>query len=44
MFCLSDYPSVCLYSINVKMAEPIGPKFCVGFHMTPGKVYGREAT
>ena len=22
------------------MAEPIGPKFCVGPHMTPGKVYG----
>ena len=36
-FCLS----VCkLYPINPKTAEPIGPKFCVGPHMTPGKVYG----
>ena len=32
--------SVCFYSINVKTAEPIGPKFCVGPHMTPGRVYG----
>ena len=24
-----------MYSINVKTAEPIGPKFCVGPHMTP---------
>ena len=30
---------VCLYPTNVKTAEPIGPKFCVGPHMTPGKVY-----
>jgi len=30
--------SVCLYLINVKTAELIGPKFCVGPHMTPGKV------
>ena len=35
-----DCLSVCLYSINVKMTELIGPKFCVGLHMTPGKVYG----
>jgi len=33
------YRSVCLYPINVKTAEPIGPKFCVGPHVTPGKVY-----
>ena len=26
--------SVCLYLINVKTAEPIGPKFCLGPHMT----------
>ena len=26
--------SVCLSPINVKTAEPIGPKFCVGPHMT----------
>ena len=29
---------ICLNPINVKTAEPIGPKFCVGPHMTPGKV------
>ena len=29
-----------LYAINVKTAEPIGSEFCVGPHMTPGKVYG----
>ena len=29
---------VCLYPINVKTAEPIGSKFCVGLHMYPGKV------
>ena len=26
--------------INAKTAKPIGPKLCVGPHMTPGKVYG----
>ena len=31
---------VCLCPINVKKAESIGPKFCVGHHMTRGKVYG----
>ena len=31
--------SVCLYPINVKTAEPIGPKFFVGHHVTTGKVY-----
>ena len=36
--------SVCLlmfflYSINVKTAEPIGPKLCVGPRMTLRKVY-----
>jgi len=30
---------VCLYPINVKTAEPIGPKFFVGPLGTPGKVY-----
>ena len=30
--------SVRLYPINVKTAEPICPKFCVGPPMTPGKV------
>ena len=33
-------PYVCLYPINAKTAEPIGPKFCVGPHMTLGNVYG----
>jgi hypothetical protein len=32
--------SVCLYPINVKTAGPIGPNFCVGPHLTPGRVYG----
>ena len=32
---------VCLYPINAKTAEPIGPKFCVGHHVTPGKVYSQ---
>ena len=27
------------YPINVKTAEPIGPKFFVGLHGTTGKVY-----
>ena len=38
-FGLSVCLSVCLYPINVKTAEPIGPKFFVGHHMTTGKVY-----
>ena len=29
---------VCLYPINVKTAEPIGPKFFVGHLGTPGMV------
>jgi len=36
--CLSVCLSVCLYPINVKTAEPIGPKFFVGHHVTTGKV------
>ena len=32
--------SVCLFTINVKTAEPIGLKSFVGPHTTPGKVYG----
>ena len=33
--------SVCLYPINIKTAEPIGPKFGLFAepHMTPGEVY-----
>ena len=38
-FGLSVCLSVCLYSINVKTAEPIGPKNFVGSRVTPGKVY-----
>ena len=30
--------SVILNKINVKTAEPIGPKFCMGPYMTPRKV------
>ena len=29
---------VCLYLKNVKTVEPIGPKFFVVTHMTPGKI------
>ena len=36
--CLSD----CLYPINVKTAEPIGPKFFVGHLGTPRKVYEKS--
>jgi len=38
--CQSVCLFVCLYPINVKTAEPIGSEFCVGPHMTLGKVYG----
>ena len=31
---------LCLYPINVKTAEPIGPKICEATHITQGKVYG----
>ena len=34
--CQTVCLGVCLYSINVKTAEPIGPKVCVGPYMTPG--------
>ena len=41
--CLSVWVSaclfVCLYPINVKTAELIGPKFFVGHNVTTGKVY-----
>jgi len=37
--CLFVCLFVCLYPINVKTAEPIGPKFVVGHLGTPGKVY-----
>ena len=39
-FFIYIFLSACLYPINVKTAELIGPKFCVGSHMTPGKVQG----
>ena len=38
-FGLSVCLFVCLYPINVKTAEPIGPKFDMGHHVTTGKVY-----
>ena len=34
--------SVCLCPINVKTAEPIRPKFSVGPHVAPEKVYGQS--
>ena len=42
LVCLSVCLSVCLYQINVKTAEPIGPKFFVGHLGTPGKVYENQ--
>ena len=36
--CLSGCLFVYLYPINVKTAEMIGPKFCVGPHVAPVKV------
>ena len=42
-FGLSVCLSVCLsVSINVKTAEPIGPKFFVGHHVTTGKLKIRK--
>ena len=37
--CLSVWVFVCLYPIKVKTAELIGPKFFVGPHVIPVKVY-----
>ena len=37
---LSVYLTVGLFPLKVKIAEPIGFKFCVGLHMTPRRVYG----
>ena len=35
--CLSVWVSDCLYPINVKTAEQIGPKFFEGLHKSPGR-------
>ena len=40
ILCLSGCLFVCLYPINFKTAESIGPKFCLGLYMSPKKVYG----
>ena len=40
--CLSVCLSVCLYPINVKMTEPIGPTFFMATHMTTGKFMDRQ--
>ena len=39
IYTLLVWVSVRLYPINVKAAQPIMPKFCMGTQMTPGKVY-----
>ena len=39
MLCMSVSPFV---SNKRLTAEPIGPKFCEGPHMAPGKVYGKS--
>ena len=41
IFFLACLVCLQLYPINVKTAEPIGSKFCVGAHRTPGKVYDK---
>ena len=38
ILCLSVFLFLCLYLINVKTAEQIGPQFCVGPRMNQGKV------
>ena len=35
--CFFYFLFVCLYPINDKTAEPIGPKFFVGHHVTTAK-------
>ena len=42
LVCLSVLVSVRLYPINVKTAEPIGPKFCVGPYMTQDMLIAYE--
>ena len=39
ILCVFTYAFVCLYPKNVKKAELIGSKFCVGPHMTLRKGY-----
>ena len=39
ILCLSVWVSICLYPKNVKTDEAIGPNFCLGPHMTTGKVF-----
>ena len=38
MHTLLFWVSVCEYPINVKVGDPIGAIFCVGPHMTHGRV------
>ena len=40
LVCLGGCLFVCLYPINVKTAEPIGPKPFLRSRVTPGRVYG----
>ena len=40
---MSKWSAACLFeSNNVKTHEPIGPKFCVGPHLTPGRVINNQ--
>ena len=39
ILCLSVRLSVSFNPINVKTAELVVPKFCVGLHMSPGELY-----
>ena len=40
LYCIFYIKIWLVCPINVKTAEPIGPNFFVGSHVTPGKVYG----
>ena len=40
--CLFVCLFACLDPVQDKTAEPIGPKFCVGSHVAPGKVNGQS--
>ena len=35
-----NWKLICLYPINIKTVELIGPKFFVAPRVTPGKIYG----
>ena len=44
LVCLGGCMFVCLYTINVKTAEPIGPKLFVVPRLPQSKFYGKQKT